>query len=197
MLENLGLFRSEYVLSRNVDVWLPPGYGLDNQKRYPVIYMQDGQFVFMSTRALVGWGLEETILDLISRKKIREVIIVAVWSSKNRWLEYAPERPVKKYFDEYEQSSLRKSGFYPDGDNYLKFLVHELKPFIDSKYLVLKDRNNTFLMGSSMGAVISAYGVCEYPEIFGGAGCIFLLGMIFYKSIIFSSVSVINSFDWS
>lgn len=172
MLETVESFHSKYVPPRNIDIWLPPSYGLDSQKRYPVIYMQDGQFVFLSIRALVGWGLEEVLLRLIRDKQIPEVIIVAVWNTKARWLEYAPERPVELFFDESEQNALRKSGFYPGGDNYLKFLVRELKPFIDSKYSVLQDSENTFLMGSSMGAVISAYGVCEYPEIFGGAGCL-------------------------
>lgn len=172
MLEKIDPFYSEYVLPRKVDVWLPPGYGSGCQKRYPVIYMQDGQFVFLSVLALVGWGLQDVLPGLISDQKIPEVIIVAVWNTQNRWLEYAPNRPVEQLFDGGERQSLKQSGFSPDGDNYLKFLVRELKPFIDSHYPVLQNRENTFLMGSSMGAVISAYGVCEYPDIFGGAACL-------------------------
>lgn len=172
MLVKLKPFQSKYVLPRQVDVWLPPDYGLNPEKKYPVIYMQDGQFSFLSVRALVGWGLDDVLLQLIKENKIPEVIIVAVWHTANRWLEYAPNRPVETFFDEAEQLGLKDSGFYPDGDNYLNFLIHELKPFIDSEYAVLKDCKNTFLLGSSMGAVISAYGICEYPDVFGGAGCI-------------------------
>ena len=61
--------------------------------------------------------------------------------------------------------------FKPVSDNYLKFLVTELKPFIDKKYSVYKDMNHTFIAGSSMGGLISMYAICEYPRVFGGAAC--------------------------
>ena len=57
-------------------------------------------------------------------------------------------------------------------DNYLKFLVKELKPFIDSSFSTLKDQQNTFIAGSSMGGLISMYAICEYPLVFGGAACL-------------------------
>ena len=56
-------------------------------------------------------------------------------------------------------------------DNYLKFLVDELKPFIDETYPTQSDRDNTFVIGSSMGGLISAYAIAEYPDVFGGAAC--------------------------
>ena len=59
-----------------------------------------------------------------------------------------------------------------NADNYLKFIVKELKPFIDKKYSTLPDMENTVVMGSSMGGLISMYAICEYPEVFGGAGCL-------------------------
>ena len=57
-------------------------------------------------------------------------------------------------------------------DNYLRFLVSELKPFIDKTYLTKPDADNTLIMGSSMGGMISAYAVSEYPEVFGAAACL-------------------------
>jgi predicted alpha/beta superfamily hydrolase len=60
----------------------------------------------------------------------------------------------------------------PLSDPYLKFIVRELKPFIDEHFRTLPDRENTLIMGSSMGGLISIYAVCEYPDHFGGAGCI-------------------------
>jgi predicted alpha/beta superfamily hydrolase len=60
----------------------------------------------------------------------------------------------------------------PNSDNYLKFVVTELKPFIDSTFSTLKDQPNTFISGSSMGGLISMYAICEYPEVFGGAACL-------------------------
>ncbi|MCK7529650.1 MAG: alpha/beta hydrolase-fold protein [Marinilabiliales bacterium] len=58
------------------------------------------------------------------------------------------------------------------GDSYLRFIVNELKPHIDSIYSTYSDRENTFIMGASMGGLISAYAMCEYPGVFGGAGCL-------------------------
>ena len=58
------------------------------------------------------------------------------------------------------------------GDNYLKFLVEEVKPYIDSNYTTLKKAENTFIAGSSMGGLMSMYGICEYPNVFSGAICI-------------------------
>ncbi len=57
-------------------------------------------------------------------------------------------------------------------DKYLHFLVRELKPYIDENFPVLKDRDNTFVMGSSMGGLISIYAISEYPDVFGGAACL-------------------------
>ena len=62
--------------------------------------------------------------------------------------------------------------FTPNSDNYLKFLVSELKPFIDKKYSVYKDKGHTFIAGSSMGGLISMYAICEYPKVYGGAACL-------------------------
>ncbi len=172
MLNYLGIVQSEYVVPRAVDVWLPPGYQKKTTERYPVIYMHDGQFVFWPIHRFAGWGIRETITELIACGRIPEVIVVGIWNTENRWIEYAPCRPVEMCFSDKTKRSLSDSGYYPDGDNYLKFIVNELKPFIDSKYSVLSDCENTYLMGSSMGAIISLYGVCEYPNIFKGAGCL-------------------------
>ena len=65
-----------------------------------------------------------------------------------------------------------KEVFQPVSDNYLKFLVTELKPLIDRTYSTFPDVNNTFIAGSSMGGLISMYAICEYPQVFGGAACL-------------------------
>ena len=65
-----------------------------------------------------------------------------------------------------------EEGYVISSDNYLKFLVDELKPFIDKTYPSLTGRADTFIMGSSMGGLISVYAVAEYPEVYGGAACL-------------------------
>jgi predicted alpha/beta superfamily hydrolase len=60
----------------------------------------------------------------------------------------------------------------PLSDKYLRFMVHELKPFVDRRYRTRTDRAATVVMGSSMGGLISLYAICEYPRVYGGAGCL-------------------------
>lgn len=157
-------FPSRFVDARNIDVWLPPGYGLEKSRRYPVVYMHDGQNLFDPQISHIGvdWGVDETMTRLIAEKAIEPAIIVGVWSSPKRVAEYMAAKAVP---DSAGRDTLL-------ADRYLEFLVTELKPVIDSAYRTARKRESTFLMGSSRGGVVSAYAVCEYPEIFSGAGCV-------------------------
>jgi enterochelin esterase-like enzyme len=178
-LEN---FQSKYVEVRNVDVWFPEGYS--TQKKYPVLYMQDGQMLFDSTTTWnhLDWGVDDVAGKLIKEKKVRPFIVVGIWNTgAKRHIEYFPQKPFESMPKERQDSifkASRKNGhsiFSADkiqSDEYLKFVVTEVKPFIDSAFSVLKDRSNTFIAGSSMGALISLYAMCEYPEVFGGAACL-------------------------
>ncbi|MFI5337510.1 MAG: alpha/beta hydrolase [Opitutales bacterium] len=173
-IERLAPIQSKFVSARNVDVWLPPSY--DGKTRCPVIYMHDGQMLFDAaiTWNKQSWHMAETMADLIRRGKIPPTIIVGIWSiGPQRFSEYFSEKalpfiPTGKREDYIRQLLAGK----PRGDDYLRYLVQELKPAIDAKYATLPDREHTMTMGSSMGGVISLYAICEYPEIFGGAGCL-------------------------
>jgi predicted alpha/beta superfamily hydrolase len=165
-------FTSKYVDPRNVDVWLPPSYEKNKSKRFPVIYMDDGQNLFDSKLSFIGvdWGIDKTMTRLISEGKIREAIVVGVWNTPKRFAEYIPQKPVgnSNALALKDIPAARRNQIV--SDNYLKFLVTELKPFIDSTYRTRADRKDTFIMGSSAGALISVYAMTEYPNIFGGAG---------------------------
>ena len=175
-------FQSKYVEVRNVDVWLPEGYS--NQKKYPVVYMQDGQMLFDSTTTWnhLDWGVDEVADKLIKEKKVRPFIVVGIWNiAAKRHIEYFPQKPFELMPKERQDSIFkvsRKNGHSifavdkMDSDNYLKFLVTEVKPFIDKTFSVLSDQSNTFIAGSSMGGLISMYAICEYPKVFGGAACL-------------------------
>lgn len=166
-------FRSKYIEPRNVDVWMPPSYR--EEKKFSVIYMHDGQNLFDSTISFIGvdWGIDETISSLINENKIKNTIVVGIWNTSKRVPEYMPEKPFNTQKGEKALSKFVKHvGSLPISDNYLKFIVEELKPFIDSNYNTLTDKENTYMIGSSMGGLISIYGVCEYPEIFGGCACL-------------------------
>lgn len=174
-------FPSRWVDARNVDVWLPPGY--DVKKRYPVLYMHDGQMLFDSTTTWnkQEWGVDETLGDLILGDKIRSCIVVGVWNSgAKRHVDYFPQKPYELLSAEAQDTLLktvRPSGVdvfvaRPQSDAYLKFLVKELKPFIDRTFSTLRNRHNTFIAGSSMGGLISLYAISKYPKVFGGAACL-------------------------
>lgn len=173
-------FFSKFVKSRNVDIWLPDGYS--PKTKYSVIYMQDGQEMFDSTIAedKVEWEVDETISKLQKDGVIKNCIVVAIWNTgKFRHSDYLPQKPFQTFSQKQQDSMYTiKFGKNPmlaakvQSDDYLKFLVKELKPYIDKNFSTLKDKKNTFIAGSSMGGLISLYAMCEYPDVFGGAACL-------------------------
>ena len=167
-------FPSNNVDPRHLDIWLPPGYHADENKRYPVIYMHDGQNLFDPNATDYGdWGVDEAMTRLIESGDVRPAIIVGVWNTPKRFEEYMPQKVIEGNFVE-----TGVEGYDPIpsetvfSDRYLKFLVEEVKPYIDQNYRTLTGPEDTFSMGSSMGGLISAYAVTEYPDVFGGAGCV-------------------------
>lgn len=138
---------------RDVIVWLPPSYFTDTKKHYPVLYMHDGQNIFDASTCGFGydWRVDEVADSLIRAKSMKEIIVVGIYNTRDRMLEYNGTSQGKAYAD---------------------FMVNTLKPFIDSHYRTLPDRNNTAVMGSSMGGLISFYISLWYPEVFSKAGCL-------------------------
>lgn len=167
-------YLSNYVAPRNIDVWLPPGYVIS--KKYAVLYMQDGQMLFDSTLTWnkEKWAVDETMSALLKDKKIMDCIVVAISNTgASRHTEYFPWKPIAKLKSAEKDSLLAKELLgKSQSDNYLSFLVKELKPFIDSTFPVYKDQRHTFIAGSSLGALISLYAICEYPKVFYGAACL-------------------------
>lgn len=173
-------FKSKFVQARNIEIWLPAEYGTNPKQRFPVLYMQDGQNVFnpATSSSKIAWEADDTAKKLIGTKRIEPVIIVAVWSSGDRYMEYFPEKAAANFTKEdkaifeksKKQEKIKGNDFL--GDEYLKFLTEELKPYIDKQYRTKPDSKNTAICGSSMGALISLYAICEYPDVFGQAACL-------------------------
>ncbi|AZQ64254.1 alpha/beta hydrolase [Flammeovirga pectinis] len=173
-LERIENFKSKYIDSRLIDVWLPNDYS--SNKKYSVLYMHDGLMLFDSTISWnkQEWMVDENVSNLLAKGKIQECIVVAIPNNgKYRSSEYLPQKSLdglsSELLDKVIQERLAGKTI---SDNYLKFLTKELKPYIDNKYSTLSARENTFVMGSSMGGLISLYAICEYPDVFGGAGCL-------------------------
>jgi enterochelin esterase-like enzyme len=146
--------------------------------------MHDGQMLFDSTTTWnrQEWAVDETAGRLILEGKIRPCIVVGIWNAgPARHSEYFPQGPFESLPSVFQDSLLQLAKRNEStslftvqvySDDYLKFIVGELKPYIDSAFSTLSDPANTFIAGSSMGGLVSLYAICEYPEIFGGAACL-------------------------
>ena len=178
-LERYHPFSSSHIPSRNVEVWLPPGYSADRHTRYPVVYMHDGQNLFEPEKSFIGvdWGIDEALNGLIGRGEIEPPIVVGIWNTPNRLGEYMPEDALandaaRAKMERFVSKRIRKAEYRLNGNAYLKYIIKELKPFIDSQYPTKPGQPHTFIAGSSMGGLISLYAISRYPEVFGGAACL-------------------------
>lgn len=143
-----GFYSPQLGNTRELHIRLPDDYYKSN-RRYPVLYMHDGQNCFDPMTATFGtdWSVDDVLSDMVRRGEVRDAIVVGIYH-KDRWREFNDEDQAPLYGD---------------------FLVDTLKPFIDSKYRTLKDRDNTFVMGSSFGSAISVSLSWRYPHVFGRA----------------------------
>ena len=160
MLEKFTIPISAFNHERTIRVYTPTNYGFEQTKRYPVLYMHDGQNVFEDRDAIQGvsLGLEDYL-----NKSGLELIVVGIDTNTlgdERKNEYCP------WVDgEYSKNLIGSASTTGGkGEAYVEFLVHELKPFIDSKYRTLED--STSIAGVSLGGLISTYAACRYPHIF-------------------------------
>ncbi len=143
-------------VDRDVIVYLPPGYDHDPSRRYPVLYLQDGQNLFDSATAFLGneWGLDEAAEYLIEKGEIAPLIIVGIYNTGvKRISEYTPVR------DRRGRGGLAR--------RYGRMIVEDLKPFIDSQYRTSTGPEDTGLGGSSLGGLVSLFLGLQYPEVFG------------------------------
>jgi enterochelin esterase-like enzyme len=173
-LERIGL-PSRHIEQRPVDVWLPSDYAerVAKGQRFQVLYMHDGQMLFdpAITMNQQSWHVDVALDRLMRSGRIAPTIVVAIWNrGEFRDAEYFPRKVLERLAPGKYKSTLEsymKQG--ARSDDYLRFLVDELKPMIDSRYATRPERESTFIMGSSRGAVLSVYAMSEYPQVFGGA----------------------------
>jgi predicted alpha/beta superfamily hydrolase len=142
---------------RDLIVYLPPGYDADKKKRYPVFYMHDGQNLFDGATSFIAgqeWRADEVAQSLIAAGKIEPLIIVGIYNA-------GVER-----VNEYTAAADQRYKAGGKADLYGRFLVEEVKPFIDKTYRTKPDAKNTGLGGSSLGGLISLYLGLKYPTVF-------------------------------
>ncbi len=167
-------FHSAWINARPIFIWLPPGYEV--AKRYAVLYIHDGQMLFDDTKTGNDqhWEVDKIITRLRAEKSIRDVIVVGIPNNGlRRSAEYFPQA-ILDYMPEHLRTRIIHDWLNdnPQADHYLKFITGELKPFIDKNYSTFPDRDHTYMMGASMGGLISLYAICRYPQLFHGVACL-------------------------
>jgi enterochelin esterase-like enzyme len=167
-------FKSQFVDPRNIDVWLPDGYS--EKQKYAVLYMHDGNMLYdpQTTWNKQAWEVDAIAGQLMAENKTQKFIVVGIWNNRDyRHSEYFPQKIIQNIPETTRKIIIEEQlKNKPQADNYLKFIVSELKPLIDQTFATKKDKKHTFISGSSMGGLISLYAICEYPGIFGGAACL-------------------------
>ncbi|MCU6712894.1 alpha/beta hydrolase-fold protein [Paenibacillus sp. J5C_2022] len=153
---------------RDMFIYLPPSYQDEADRKYPVLYMHDGQHVFHQDQKGESWDVHLTADRLVAEGKMREIIIVAIAHIEDaRIAEYMHASPDGQ--DVFGMSN--------QGELYEQFLLQEVKPYIDREYRTLPDKANTALMGSSAGGLVSYNIGFRHPDVFGmiGALCPFFV----------------------
>ena len=154
---------------RRVWMYLPPNYEMSNES-YPAMYMHDGQNIFDEATSFSGeWEVDETLNKLYKENDLKLIVVGVDNGGVKRLDEYSPWMN-----EEYGGG---------EGDAYVDFLVNTLKPYIDDNFRTLPDKENTAIMGSSMGGLISYYAALKHPDVYGKAG-------VFSPSLWFSKESI-------
>jgi predicted alpha/beta superfamily hydrolase len=177
LLIKRGFYSPQLNNRRDLLVWLPPSYH-HSDKRYPVLYMHDGQNLFDAKTSYVGeWQVDETMQSLSETDPGCEAIIVGLPNQEGlRPIEYNP------------YTSILTQAWDGRGEDYIRFIVETVKPEIDSTFRTRPEAATTGLAGSSMGGLISLYGFLTRPEIFGACGA-FSTAYWFSGSKLFDTIS--------
>ena len=146
---------------RKINVYLPDDY-YQSDERYPVLYIQDGQNAFFDDLSFCGvsWGFLDYVM--MSGLKIIMVAIPCNFTDFKRMDEYGPWKINSEL--SYQETKIKNKIIGGEGKQYVEWLINDLKPYIDKRFRTIKD--DTGIVGSSMGGVISAYAALKYPEVF-------------------------------
>jgi enterochelin esterase-like enzyme len=159
-------------------VWLPPEYDAAKRKRFPVLYMHDGQNLF--DKALTAynqeWQIDEAIPRMVRQGDLRSWIVVGLQSPRSRYRALFPQKIFPLLSADFQKRVMDVDIGEPKielaGDAYLKFMVETVKPRVDREFRTLKGAEDTAVMGSSMGGLMAFYAMAEYPDIFGQSAAV-------------------------
>lgn len=174
-VDRVNIYSNELEDTITVDVWTPENYDADRKEGYPVIYMHDGQNLFDNTTTFnhQSWEMDSVTDNLINRGLIEAPVIVGIHSRPETRIGYLmPEKALRMIENLPDSLDFYGMPIIVKGDKYASFIVNELKPLMENAYNLSSRKDETIIMGSSMGGLMSAYVISEYPDVFGGAGCL-------------------------
>ncbi len=157
---------SRHISPRPVQVWLPPGYERDGARRYPVLYLHDGQNLFDDRAAGAEWQVDETAQRLVLAGAVAPMIIVGVPSGRDRLFELTPTAMLMPGERRGQGPAGRRGGGAPA---YARFLIDELKPMIDERFRTQPGAASTAVGGSSLGGLVSLWLALHHGDTFGAA----------------------------
>lgn len=176
-LKSIKNFESTFIENRRVDFWIPK-YA---EGPYTLLLMHDGQMLFQEDSTWNGqeWGVDECLDSLFAQDKIPAVLVVGIWNiNEHRHRNYFPQAPFESLAPDFKDSLLGKkrtgqeqalfSGS-PNSDDYLRFIFDEVLPYTQEHYEL---KENIYMMGSSMGGLISMYAALNYSKQLAGVACL-------------------------
>jgi len=177
-LNRISNFESEFIESRRVDIWTPN----NSSGPYKVLFMHDGQMLFQGDSTWNGqeWGVDESLDSLYQSGQIEDLMVVGIWNIyEHRHRNYFPQAAFESLNQKTQDSLLQlirpgqEKDLYsapPNSDDYLKFIFRELLPYLDKNFEI--DKDELYMMGSSMGGLISMYAAMEYSKKLKAVACL-------------------------
>lgn len=160
---------------QRLTIWLPPGYDTD-KARYPVLYMHDGHNLFELKNSNFNkiWAADKAMLAAVASGKVEPHIIIGIWApGPDRHRQYLPRSLYQATSGSLRaQMNMMTSGGQVISDRYLEWIAGPLKSWVDASFRTRPGRDDTAIVGSSMGGLMSCYAFLEAPEVFGKAGCV-------------------------
>ena len=159
---------------QRLTIWLPPGYD-HSELRYPVLYMHDGHNLFDLKHSNFNkiWAADQAMLKAVESGAIKPHIIIGIWApGPNRYRQYLPRSAYDAAAPPLRGQMDAAAGGEVVSDRYLAWITGPLKSWVDTSFRTRPGRNDTAIVGSSMGGLMSCYAFLEAPQVFGRAGCV-------------------------
>jgi predicted alpha/beta superfamily hydrolase len=159
---------------QRLTIWLPPGYDAAT-RRYPVLYMHDGHNLFDVTKSNFNkiWAADKAMLAAVQSGKVEPHIIIGIWApGMSRYRQYLPRSVYDAASGPLRAQMDKMAIMEVVSDRYLDWIAGPLKTWVDASFRTRTGRNDTAIVGSSMGGLMSCYAFFEKPEVFGRAGCV-------------------------